>query len=191
MDLNGLWMVSFNWDFILSFLSIVLIDIVLAGDNAVVIAMAVKSLSPKQRSRGIMIGAAGAVVIRIILTFFAAKLLSVSFVKLFGGILIAWIAVKLFLDGAPEDKFRKEVKTLGQAVVTIMIADLVMSTDNILAVAGASKGKPFSPAFRVRAEHTLRRFCQQPSFEADGQVLSHHLRGSRHSRKSGRRNDHD
>ncbi len=131
---------NFNWDFAVSFLSIILINIILSGDNAVVIAMAVRSLSPKQRKRGIIIGAGVAVILRIGLTFFATQLLEFSFVKLFGGIVILWIAVKLFMEGAPEDKFRKESKTLGQAVVTIMLADIIMSTDNILAIAGASKG---------------------------------------------------
>ncbi len=134
---------SFSIEFVLAFLSIVLIDLILAGDNAVVIAMAVRSLPKKQRRKGIAIGAGGAVVLRVALTFVAAQLLMISFVKFFGGALITWIAVKLFMEGAPEDKFQKEAKTLGQAVITVMIADLVMSTDNILAVAGASKGNLF------------------------------------------------
>jgi YjbE family integral membrane protein len=134
---------SLSPEFILAFLSIVLIDLILAGDNAVVIAMAVRSLPDKQRRKGIMIGAGGAVVLRIGLTFVASQLLMVSFVKFAGGALITWIAVKLFIEGAPEDKFQKEAKTLGQAIVTVMIADLVMSTDNILAVAAASKGNLF------------------------------------------------
>ena len=134
---------SFSLHFVLAFLSIVLIDLILAGDNAVVIAMAVRSLPKKQRLRGIAIGAAGAVVLRVILTFIASQLLMISFVKFFGGALITWVAVKLFMEGAPDDKVQKEATTLGQAVVTVMIADLVMSTDNILAVAAASKGNLF------------------------------------------------
>jgi YjbE family integral membrane protein len=105
--------------------------------------MAVRSLPDKQRRRGIMIGAGGAVVLRIGLTFVASQLLMVSFIKFTGGALITWIAVKLFIEGAPEDKFQKEAKTLRQAIVTVMIADLVMSTDNILAVAAASRGNVF------------------------------------------------
>ncbi len=96
---------SFSWEFVIGFLSIILIDLILAGDNAVVIAMAVRSLAPKQRKRGIMIGAGGAVLLRIVLTFIAAQLLTIGLVKFFGGALIAWIAVKLFIEGAPEDKF--------------------------------------------------------------------------------------
>jgi YjbE family integral membrane protein len=132
-----------SWKFITSFLSIVLIDLILAGDNAVVIAMAVRSLPKKQRTQGIIFGAGAAVILRVGLTFIAAQLLTISFIKFAGGALITWIAVKLFVEGAPEDKFQKEVKTLKQAVVTIVIADLVMSTDNILAVAGASHGNIF------------------------------------------------
>jgi YjbE family integral membrane protein len=145
--LSSLGSFNFNLDFVTAFLSIVLIDLILAGDNAVVIALAVRSLERKQRIKGIIIGAGAAVILRVVLTFFAAQLLTISFVKLLGGILILWIAVKLFIEGAPEDKFKKEVKTLGQAVVTIVIADLVMSTDNILAVAGASKGNAFLLVF--------------------------------------------
>jgi YjbE family integral membrane protein len=140
MDFSSLGTIGFTWEFVGAFLSIVLIDLILAGDNAVVIAMAVRSLSPKERLRGIIIGSGGAVVLRVILTFFAAKLLAIGGIKFLGGLLIMWIAIKLFLEGVPEDKFRKQAKTLGQAVITIMIADLVMSTDNVLAVAGASKG---------------------------------------------------
>ena len=134
---------SFSVEFVLAFLSIVLIDLILAGDNAVVIAMAVRSLPAKQRRKGIAIGAGGAVVLRVGLTFVASQLLQISFVKFAGGALITWIAVKLFMEGAPEDKFQKEAKTLRQAVFTVIVADLVMSTDNILAVAAASKGNLF------------------------------------------------
>ena len=140
MHLQSFGNISLSWEFFVGFLSIILIDLILAGDNAVVIAMAVRSLAPKQRKRGIALGAAGAVILRVGLTFVAAQLLSISLVKFLGGVLIAWIAVKLFVEGAPEDKFRRQARTLGQAVVTVMIADLVMSVDNILAVAGASKG---------------------------------------------------
>lgn len=124
-------------------MSIVVIDLILAGDNAVVIAMAVRSLPRKQRARAIMFGAGAAVVLRVGLTFVAARLLNISFIKFAGGALITWIAVRLFLEGTPEDKFRKEARTLKQAIMTIMVADVVMSTDNILAVAGASHGNFF------------------------------------------------
>jgi YjbE family integral membrane protein len=143
LDLGVLGQIHFTWDFVVGFLSIVLIDLVLAGDNAVVIAMAVRSLPRKQRMRGIAFGAGAAVILRVVLTFFAAQLLQISFVKLIGGAVILWIAVKLFVEGAPEDKIQREAKTLWQAIWVIIIADITMSTDNVLAVAGASKGNLF------------------------------------------------
>jgi len=143
IDLGWLGKIEFSWDFCVGFLSIVLIDLVLAGDNAVVIALAVKSLHGKQRRTGIIFGAGAAVALRVVLTFFVAQLLQISFVKLIGGILILWIAVKLFIEGAPEEKFQKEATTFWQAIRIIVIADLIMSTDNILAVAGACKGNFF------------------------------------------------
>jgi YjbE family integral membrane protein len=132
-----------NWDFFIGLASIVLIDLVLAGDNAVVIALAVRNLPEKQRFRGIILGAGAAVLLRVVLTFFAAQLLGIGFVKLAGGILIAWIAVKLFVEGNPDDSGHRECSTVWQAMWTIIVADLVMSTDNVLAVAGASKGNLF------------------------------------------------
>ena len=140
MDLGVLGQFHFNWEFVSGFLSIVLIDLILAGDNAVVIAMAVRALPRKQRTRGIAFGAGAAVILRVTLTFFAAQLLQLNFIKFIGGAVILWIAVKLFMEGAPQEDVTKQAKTLGQAIWMIIIADLTMSTDNILAVAGASKG---------------------------------------------------
>ena len=143
MDLWNMCGISSGFEFIIGLSSIMLINIILSGDNAVVIAMAVRSLSPKQRKKGIMLGTLAAVVLRIGLTLVAAKLLEISFVKFIGGCLIVWLSVKLFMEGAPENADGKEVKTLGKAVVTILIADLIMSLDNVLAVAGASEGNLF------------------------------------------------
>jgi YjbE family integral membrane protein len=130
----------FTTQFLLDVLSIVLIDLVLAGDNAVVIALAVKNLPPRERKIGITVGAGMAVFLRIILTFFAAKLLLIQFVKLVGGLLILWIAVKLLAQdsGGPEEG--RQATSLWSAMTYIMIADLTMSTDNILAIAGTSEG---------------------------------------------------
>ncbi|MBV6432947.1 MAG: hypothetical protein IANPNBLG_03094 [Bryobacteraceae bacterium] len=105
-----------------------------------VIALAVKSLGPRERKVGIGVGAGLAVALRIVLTFFAAKLLLIEFVKLAGGVLILWIAVKLLVDDTSESHGTKEANTLWQAMVYILIADITMSTDNILAIAGTSKG---------------------------------------------------
>jgi len=141
MDLAAWGLDKLDWKFVAGIINIVIIDIILAGDNAVVIAMAVRSLPRKQRQLGIIMGAGAAVLLRVILTFFVAKLLNIEFIKLAGGVLIAWIAVKLFIEGAPEQA-DKEAKTLLQAMWLIVVADITMSTDNVLAVAGASHGNP-------------------------------------------------
>jgi len=143
IDMGFLGRIDFTWEFCVGFLSIVLIDLVLAGDNAVVIALAVKNLHGKQRRIGIIFGAGAAVALRVVITFFVAQLLQISFIKLGGGILILWIAVKLLIEGAPEEKFKKEATTFWQAIRIIVIADIIMSVDNILAVAGACKGNFF------------------------------------------------
>ncbi|HEX9136713.1 MAG TPA: YjbE family putative metal transport protein, partial [Nitrospirota bacterium] len=135
--------ISFDWKFLTSLFSIVIIDLILAGDNAVVIAMAVRSLPKEQRRKGIIYGAAAAVVLRVALTFFVAQLLKVSYVKLIGGILITWIGVKLFIEGAPEEADRKEAASLWHAVKIIVIADTTMALDNMLAVGAASHGNLF------------------------------------------------
>ena len=127
-------------DWFLAILSIVLIDIVLAGDNAVVIALAVRRLEKKERMWGIIIGSGMAVVLRVGLTFVAAQLLAINYVKLVGGLLILWIAIKLLLDNTGDDVGKGEAKNLWQAVWFITMADITMSLDNVLAVAGASKG---------------------------------------------------
>ncbi len=143
IDFGFLGRIEFTWDFCVGFLSIVLIDLVLAGDNAVVIALAVKNLPPKKKKKGIIFGAGAAVALRVAITFCVAQLLMVSFIKLAGGALVLWIAVKLLVEGAPEEKFQKEATTFGQAIRIIVIADIIMSTDNVLAVAGACKGNIF------------------------------------------------
>lgn len=140
LDFGSFGHFEFTWTFISSFLSIILIDLVLAGDNAVVIAMAVRNLPKKQRTVGILAGAGGAVILRVCLTIVVAQLLGIKGLKLVGGLLIFWIALKLFIEGAPEEGVKKEPKTILQAMVTIVIADIVMSLDNMLAVAGASHG---------------------------------------------------
>jgi YjbE family integral membrane protein len=142
MDLVAWGQETLNWAFFLGIINIVIIDLILAGDNAVVIAMAVRSLPRRQRRWGIILGAGAAVLLRVVLTFFVAQLLGIQFVKLVGGVLIAWIAVKLFIEGAPE-QFDKDAKSLLQAMWLIIVADITMSTDNVLAVAGASHGNPF------------------------------------------------
>lgn len=122
-------------------LQIILIDIVLSGDNAVVIALACRKLPPEQRRKGILWGVAGAITLRIILTTFAALLLDLPWLKLGGGLLLLWIGIKLLLpeDGHGEGQI-DAADNLWGAVKTIIIADLVMSIDNVIAVAGAAHG---------------------------------------------------
>lgn len=129
------------WEWAVAIFSIVLIDIVLAGDNAVVIALAVRQLPPRQRLIGTMLGAGVAVGLRVVLTFFAAQLLAVNYIKLIGGLLVFWIALKLLREnsGGP-DAHSKVAAGLGSAVWLILVADITMSVDNVLAVAAASKG---------------------------------------------------
>ena len=134
---------ALDWHFLFSLLSIVFIDLILAGDNAVVIALAVRGLPTKQRKVGIAVGAGAAVALRIIVTLFAVELLDVRLVKLVGGVVILWIAVKLFGDAAPAQTTHMKRLGLWQAIWVITLADISMSTDNILALAGVSKGDAF------------------------------------------------
>jgi len=143
MDLGSLGSITFDLKFLTGFLSIILIDLVLAGDNAVVIAMAVRSLPKEQRFKGILFGAGAAVLLRVALTIIIAKLTDLPYVKFVGGALILWIAVKLFVEGAPEDKLERQATTIVQAMKIIVVADITMSLDNMLAVAGASHGNAF------------------------------------------------
>ena len=123
-----------------AFGSIVLANIVLSGDNAVVIAMAARTLKPEQRGRAIFWGSAAAIVMRIVLTIVAIQLLSLPYLKIIGAILLVYIGVDL-LKGEDEDGGdSKEISGLMAAIRTILIADLVMSLDNVLAVAAAAKG---------------------------------------------------
>ncbi len=143
IDLGVFGSISFDLNFLTALFSIVIIDLILAGDNAVVIAMAVRSLPHDQRKKGIIFGAGAAVLLRVAITFFVAQLLNISYVKLIGGLLILWIAVKLFVEGAPEDEKDRKAATIWQAIKIIVIADITMSLDNMLAVGGASHGNLF------------------------------------------------
>jgi YjbE family integral membrane protein len=120
---------------------IILIDILLGGDNAVVIALACRGLPPKQRKMGIIYGTAGAIVLRVILIAFALALLAVPYLKIVGGVLLVWIGVKLLLpqDDHDEHGTIQSSDKLWGAVKTVIIADLVMSVDNVLAIAGAAE----------------------------------------------------
>ncbi len=124
---------------LLGLLKIMLINIVLSGDNAVVIALACRNLPEEQQKKAIFLGSFGAIALRIVLTFAAVWLLHIPFVQLAGGLLLVWIALKLMKGGDEEGELASSSE-LGAAIKTILIADLVMSLDNVLAVAGAADG---------------------------------------------------
>ncbi|KQV97633.1 TerC family protein [Rhizobacter sp. Root1221] len=118
---------------------IIMIDILLGGDNAVVIALACRKLPPNLRTRGILWGTAGAIVMRVALIFFALQLLAIPFLKIVGALLLVWIGVKLLVPEAEDDHSKIEGSDrLWGAVKTVIIADLVMSVDNVIAIAGAA-----------------------------------------------------
>lgn len=126
-------------EFWLALFQIILINIVLSGDNAVVIALASRSLPPAQQKKAILFGSVGAIVLRIVLTFFAVYLLSLPYLKLAGAALLLWIGINL-LKGEDEDTELAGHSSLAAAIKTIIIADLVMSLDNVIGVAAAAKG---------------------------------------------------
>lgn len=127
-------------NFLLATLSIILIDLLLAGDNALVIALAVRSLPERERRLGIAGGAALAVVLRIMLTSVAARMLTLPFLQLGGGVLVLWIAFKVLVDASDPPDAAPAPRRLLQAIWYITAADVTMSLDNILAIAGASHG---------------------------------------------------
>lgn len=124
--------------FLLSLIGIILINIVLSGDNAVVIALACRNLPGKQQNKAIIWGSVGAIVLRIVLTFAAVWLLQVPFLKIVGGLLLLYISINLMTDDNDPDL--KGSSSIWGAIRTIVIADLIMSLDNVVAVAGAAHG---------------------------------------------------
>ncbi len=126
--------------FWLAVIEIIAVNILLSGDNAVVIALACRNLSRRQRKHGIFWGVLGAIVLRVALTFFAMGLLVYPWLRLVGGVLLVWIGVKLIAQDDSAEKRVKASDRLLTAVGTIIVADLVMSLDNVVAVAAAAKG---------------------------------------------------
>lgn len=124
---------------IAAIIQITLIDIVLSGDNAVVIAMAARSLPPEQQRKAIIWGGAAAIGLRVLVTALVATALAIPLLEFIGGLLLLWIAVKL-LTGAEQAHDVRAGENLKDAITTIVLADLVMSLDNMLAVGGASHG---------------------------------------------------
>ncbi|MBI4445421.1 MAG: TerC family protein [Acidobacteria bacterium] len=149
-----------NLKFVVSFLSITLIDIVLAGDNAVVIGMAAMGLPPENRRKVILAGAGLAIGLRVITTAFVSHLLRVPLLSAVGGVLVGWIAVKLLreqkeLEAAPE----KGARSIWHAIWIIAVADFVMSTDNIIAIGGASRGNFGLILFGLALSIPIIMFC--------------------------------
>ena len=135
--------------FLIALVQIVAIDIVLGGDNAIIIALACRNLPKKQKRIGILWGTAGAITLRVILVFFASALMTTPGLRLIGGVLLLWIGIKLLTDQAGDDlegKIAQKGSLIG-AIQTIVIADFVMSLDNALAIAAASKGSMFLVVF--------------------------------------------
>jgi YjbE family integral membrane protein len=131
---------------------IIWINVLLSGDNAVVIALACRSLPPKQRFWGILLGAGAAVLLRIFFTVVIAQIMGIAFLKLVGGLLLLWIAVKLVVPS--EEHGEDSVKagdTLLRAVWLVTVADIVMSLDNVIAIAAAAE----TAAARVDLAHAL------------------------------------
>ena len=118
---------------------IIIIDILLGGDNAVVIALACRKLPPAQRTKGIIWGTAGAIILRVVLIAFAMTLLNLPFLKVVGAILLVWIGVKLLAPDEDGHGSVAESDKLLAAIKSIIVADLVMSVDNVIAIAGAAQ----------------------------------------------------
>jgi len=151
-----------NPQFWIAVLQIILIDILLSGDNAVVIALACRNLPPRQRRLGVFWGVAGAIILRVTLTFFAVSLLAISYLKIVGAALLLWIGVKLIQPQHPSEGH--EIKAAGNllgAIRTIIIADLVMSLDNVIAVAAAAHDSLFLLIFGLALSIPLMVWASQ------------------------------
>ena len=136
--LEGL--LGFDANYVLAILRIIGINVVLSGDNAVVIALACRTLPRRQRLIGILLGAGAAVILRIVFTLVVQQLFDLPWLKLTGGIILLWIAVKLLLGEEPREDDIKSGANVWEALKIVAIADVVMSLDNVLAIAGAAGG---------------------------------------------------
>jgi YjbE family integral membrane protein len=130
----------FSSEFFSALLAIIVIDLVLAGDNAIVIAMAARNLPPHLQKKAILWGAAGAIAVRSLMTLVVVYLLKIPGLMLVGGLLLVWIAYRLLCPSQEHDEHTQASTSFWGAMKTIVIADAVMGLDNVLAVAGASHG---------------------------------------------------
>jgi YjbE family integral membrane protein len=128
-----------DFSFVMAFINIMIIDLILSGDNAVVVGMAARNLPPRQRKKAVLYGTLGAVVLRISFTGIALWLLMIPYIKLIGGVLLLWIALKLLIQEEQEASIGSG-QNVWDAVKIIIIADVIMSLDNVLAIGGAAKG---------------------------------------------------
>ena len=126
--------------FLGALLQVMLVNVVLSGDNAVVIALAARNLAPQHRKWAILWGSLGAIVLRVVLTIVAVRVLRIPFLQFVGALLLVWIAVKLLIEGDDPGQPHRVHSDLFGAIKTILIADVVMSLDNTLAIAGVAKG---------------------------------------------------
>ncbi len=136
--------------FWIAVLQIIAIDILLGGDNAVVIALACRKLPARQRNQGIFWGVFGAIGLRLVLIYFALQLLAIAYLKIVGGLLLFWIGIKLVQPESDDAHDNVQASsTLTGAIRTIIVADAVMSVDNVIAVAGAAQGSIVLVAFGI------------------------------------------
>lgn len=130
---------DFGQEFWIGLGQIIFIDLLLSGDNAVVIALACRNLPKKHVRTGIILGASAAIMLRVIFTLFVTTLLATPYLKIIGGLLLFWIAVKLMTEDTDSEADVKAGTTVGQAIRTIVIADAAMSLDNVIAIAAIAK----------------------------------------------------
>lgn len=140
--MENLFSGMFSPEWIAALTGILLLDLILSGDNAIVIALACKALPHEHQRRAILIGGFGAVFIRICCTLFATGLLALPYIEFVGGALLLYIAVKLLTDHSDSQDEGSHPTTLGAAIRTILIADFIMSIDNILSLAGVANTVP-------------------------------------------------
>jgi YjbE family integral membrane protein len=139
LSVDFLWQDIMHAPFWLAALQIIGVNIILSGDNAVVIAMACLSLPPRQRLWGMVLGAGVAVLLRVIFTLVIAQAMTYPFLKLVGGALLFWVAIKLVTEDADADSEMESGETIWRAVRIVVIADIVMSLDNVIAIAAAAE----------------------------------------------------
>jgi len=126
--------------FLIALAQVMMVNIVLSGDNAVVIALAARNLPTRQQKLAVLWGCGGAIVLRVLLTAVAVMILKIPFLQFFGALLLIWIAIKLLVEENEGDEHHKAHESMFGAVKTILVADIIMSLDNTLAIAGVAKG---------------------------------------------------